>query len=304
MSMSTDHALPTTPSADLTPEAPEAPVASPLSARLGALATRPHKLLMGALVAGDPHVELSIKAAQAFIAGGVDVIEIIAPSAHPAYHGPVIQRAMARALKAHTRLDDVLELARTLRLTHTRTPLLLSLYAQALLAHGAGEGLDAAAARIAAAGFDGLMVTDLPWEHAAAWRARLAAHGLALIPFIAATTPAARQRQIAATSPPLAVWTGHTGGDLSGDPALRERLLLNLAQKQQLTPALPLVASMQITTGLEARAVADACHGALVGSSLIWLIEGKGPDLSARLEANVADLREHLDRHPTLPPGR
>ncbi len=67
------------------------------------------------LTAGDPTLEATRDIALAAIDAGADVIELGVPFSDPLADGPVIQRAMERAVARGTRLTDVLALAREIR---------------------------------------------------------------------------------------------------------------------------------------------------------------------------------------------
>ena len=58
------------------------------------------KALVVYLTAGDPNLEDSVAAALAAIEAGADVLEVGVPFSDPLADGPVIQRAMNRALEA------------------------------------------------------------------------------------------------------------------------------------------------------------------------------------------------------------
>ena len=67
------------------------------------------------LTAGDPSLEATREIALAAIDAGADVIELGVPFSDPLADGPIIQRAMERALAHGTRLKDVLALAGEIR---------------------------------------------------------------------------------------------------------------------------------------------------------------------------------------------
>ena len=73
------------------------------------------KALVVYLTAGDPNLEDSVAAALAAIEAGADVIEVGVPFSDPLADGPVIQRAMNRALEAGGGFDGALELVRRVR---------------------------------------------------------------------------------------------------------------------------------------------------------------------------------------------
>ena len=86
------------------------------------------------------------------------------PFSDPLADGPVIQRASDRALKQGTRLASVLDAVRRIR-ARSELPLLLFSYVNPLLRYG----LDRLARDAAAAGVDGVLVTDLPPEEGGEW---------------------------------------------------------------------------------------------------------------------------------------
>ena len=68
--------------------------------------------LVGYLPAGFPYKELSIKAIEAMVEGGVDLVEVGLPYSDPVMDGPTIQAAADQALRAGTRTTDVIDVVR------------------------------------------------------------------------------------------------------------------------------------------------------------------------------------------------
>jgi tryptophan synthase alpha chain len=262
-----------------------------VSARLEGLleATRGgRRLLMGAVVAGDPHLEATQKYMHVLADAGVDIIEVIVPFSDPTYHGPVIQRASARAIHEEIGWQDICTLVEGFRLRHASVPLVISSYFNRILA----RGLTGCAAELARVGVDAVMITDVPWEESQAPRKAFAEEGVALIDTLAPTTSFERFQAIAQGARGFLVWTGHSGGELTISD---HDFQLAMAQFRQATE-LPIIASMQISTGDEAARVARFADGILVGSALVWLVEGRGPDMSERLRRYVQDIRASLDQ--------
>ena len=83
----------------------------------------------------NPSVDRTVEVALAFDDAGVDVLELGVPFSDPLADGPVIQRASDRALRAGTRLVDVLEVVRRIR-ARCDLPLLLFSYFNPLLRYG------------------------------------------------------------------------------------------------------------------------------------------------------------------------
>lgn len=242
-------------------------------------------LLMTALVAGDPHVEATLKYMGALAEEGVDVIELIVPFSDPTYHGAVIQRACARALHEDVSWEDICALVGRFR-EHHDTPVVVSSYYNRLHA----RGLEVCADELATGGVDAIMVFDLPWDESARLEEVFAARQLVTIRTIAPTTSEERFAAIAEGARGFFVWTGHSGGEVTiSEDAFRATMG---ALKRH--TSLPIVASMQISSGEEAVAVARHAGGALVGSALVWLIESRGPELTDRVRRFARQIRAHL----------
>ena len=148
------------------------------------------------LTAGDPSLDATRKIAVAAIDAGADVIELGVPFSDPLADGPIIQRASERALARGTRLKDVLRLAREIRAARPVSGLVIFSYLNPILRYGLRRFADDAAA----AGVDGVLVTDLIVEEAGEYLAEMARVGLAPIFLAAPTSPDARLEAIATHS--------------------------------------------------------------------------------------------------------
>ena len=111
------------------------------------------------LTAGDPSPDDTVALAGALARAGADVLELGVPFSDPIADGPVLQRAAARALEAGTTLSCVFEIARRVR-AETELALVLFSYLNPLLR----RGLAGMAGEAREAGFDGVLLTDLPPE--------------------------------------------------------------------------------------------------------------------------------------------
>ena len=94
---------------------------------------------------------------------GADVIELGIPFSDPLADGPVIQRATERALQRGFTLQAGLKTVAALR-KQTEVPFLLFSYYNPLFAYG----LERLAQDAKASGIDGVLITDLSVEEAAA----------------------------------------------------------------------------------------------------------------------------------------
>jgi len=241
--------------------------------------------LVGYLTAFDPDRAGSLERLRAAIEAGVDVLELGVPFSDPTADGPTVQGAMVRARAAGATLAGVLELAAELR-AHTSVPIVLFSYANPLMQLG-----DALGERLRDAGIDGVLVVDLPAEHAHELRAPIQAMGLGWVGLVAPTTPPARL-PIAVASASGFVYAvtlkGVTGAALDADrEGLAEQLQAIRAHTDQ-----PIAAGFGVRTPQQAAVLARHADGVVVGSALIDAGQ-RGPEALAAL---VAELRAALAR--------
>src|ERR1035441_7799643 len=148
------------------------------------------------LTAGDPSLDTTRAVALAAIDAGADVIELGVPFSDPLADGPVIQRAMDRAVARGARLKDVVALAGEIRAERPAAGLVIFSYLNPILRYGLHRFADEAAA----AGVDGVLATDLIVEEADEYLAAVSRVGLAPILLAAPTSPDERVEAIATHS--------------------------------------------------------------------------------------------------------
>ena len=148
------------------------------------------------MTAGDPSLDATRAIAIAAIDAGADVIELGVPFSDPLGDGPVIQRAMERAVAHGIGLADVLALARDIRAARPDAGLIIFTYFNPILRYGLARFADHAAA----VGADGVLVIDMIVEEAAEYLAEMDRVGLAPVFLAAPTSPDQRLQAIAAHS--------------------------------------------------------------------------------------------------------
>src|SRR5277367_3036116 len=134
----------------------ERPNSTRISRRFAELRESGELGIVAYITAGDPSLEATRQFVLALAEAGADVIELGVPFSDPLADGPTIQRASERALAAGANLRGVLELVARIRKT-SQVPLVLFSYYNPILQ----MGLEKFAAASAAAGGDGVLVTDL-----------------------------------------------------------------------------------------------------------------------------------------------
>jgi tryptophan synthase alpha chain len=237
-----------------------------IGARFESLAANGRKAFVGFVTAGDPSLDRTVEIAWALEGAGVDVLELGVPFSDPLADGPVIQRASERALRRKTSLASVLEAVRRIR-TRSELPLLLFSYLNPLLRYG----LDRLARDAAAAGVDGVLVTDLPPEEAGEWIALARPAGLDTVFLAAPTSPDARLARVAEVSRGFVYAVSRTG--VTGERDALSVDAAGLVGRLKALTRTPVVVGFGISTPEQVRDAAAPADGVIVGSALVRFLE-------------------------------
>jgi tryptophan synthase alpha chain len=273
-------AAPAAPAADPDGASAAAP-AERLEGRLAELRRRDRAALVAYGVAGYPDLAGSLAAFRAMAEAGADVLEVGPPYSDPLIDGPVIQRAVAAALAAGTRMDDVLGLVAELT-AGVEAPVVLLVYYN-LVAH---RGPRRFAAELAAAGACGAVVPDLPPEEAGEWRGAAQAAGIAPV-FLAAPTSADRRLRAVAEAGRGFVYAQASLG-VTGFRAALAAGIPELVARVRTHTDLPVCAGIGISDAEQAATVARFADGAVVGSALVRRLGDAGVDGLRALTTELA----------------
>jgi tryptophan synthase alpha chain len=219
------------------------------------------------LTAGDPSLEATRAIALEAIDAGADVIELGVPFSDPLADGPVIQRAMERALAQGTRLKDVLALAAEIRAVRPAAGLVVFSYFNPILRYGLPRFVDEAAA----AGVDGTLVTDVIVEEGDEYLAEMKRVGLAPIFLAAPTSPDERLEAIATHSKGFVYAISRVGitgkqQSMSGDAS-------SLVGRIRRWTKLPVAVGFGISNAEHVAQVGQFADAAVIGSAIVELIE-------------------------------
>ncbi|AEF94533.1 Tryptophan synthase alpha chain [Desulfotomaculum nigrificans CO-1-SRB] len=258
-----------------------------LAARFAQVKQRGEKALIAYITAGDPSLETTAKLVASLDQAGADIIEMGVPFSDPVADGPVIQRAVNRALANGTTLAGILDLAANLT-NKVATPLVLMSYYNPILQYG----LDQFCHDAARAGVAGIIVPDLPLEEAGPILAASELAGLAWIPLVAPTTDGQRLARIAAAGSGFVYCvtvTGITGTtqDVTGE-------IGRIAKEVRSLTELPVAAGFGIGTPEQAAAVARYCDAVVVGSAFVKLVEKQGKDSMKVVSELASQLKQAL----------
>ncbi len=243
--------------------------------------------LMPYLVGGFPDLETSKAVARAYADSGADLIELGVPYSDPLADGPVIHAAATEALEAGTKLEDVLTICSELG---PRLPVLPMVYANMALAPGAGSFAE----MLLEAGAAGAIVPDLPPGEDRDLPEAFAERGLALIPFVAPTTPPARRRRLVEGAQGFVYVVSLTG--VTGEREALPADLTELVEAVRDEAGAPAAVGFGIGTPERAAEIGAISDGVIIGSRLVRAVADAGPDPEAAAAAVSAFLVETRER--------
>lgn len=224
------------------------------------------------LTTGDPDVDATRNIAIQAIDAGADVIELGVPFSDPLADGPVIQRASERAVARHTRMTDVLRVAREIRAARSAAGLVIFTYLNPILRYGLARFVDDAAA----AGADGVLVTDMIVEEAGEYLAEMERANLAPVFLAAPTSPDDRLEEIAKHSKGFIYAISRVGitGKQQSLTADAEALVSRIRRWSRL----PVAVGFGISNAEHVARLAEFADAAVVGSAIVELIERSTPE--------------------------
>lgn len=222
--------------------------------------------LVAYLTAGDPALEATERILLALAEAGADVIELGVPFSDPLADGPTIQRSSERALRSGTTLARILGLVKRLR-PKTEVPMILFSYFNPVLQ----MGLEAFADAAAAAGADGVLITDLTPEEAGTYRRVVLARGLDTIFLAAPTTTDQRLQRIAEASTGFLYLISRTG--VTGAREVLPDDLPALVRRARANTRLPIAVGFGISLPGHVSILGGLADAAVVGSALVQEIE-------------------------------
>jgi tryptophan synthase alpha chain len=228
------------------------------------------------LVAGYPALHETAGLVVTAALAGADLIEIGLPFSDPLADGPVIQAASQKAIENGMTLRGALELAREVR-GLSPVPLVFMGYYNPLLRFGVDRFLG----EMAAAGVDGLIVPDMPFEESGEVRDAARKHGIGLTFLVAPTTPEDRLSVIDAVTSDFLYCvslTGVTGARKELDPGLPAYLARVAAHT-----AKPFVVGFGISEPEQVGQVVPPAAGVVIGSALVKAI-GAGTSEADRID--------------------
>lgn len=254
---------------------------SRIKATFAQLQSKGQKALIPYVTAGDPHPEHTVEIMHTLVKNGADMIELGIPFSDPMADGPVIQRAIERALAHKVGLNDVLDMVKTFRAKDQKTPIILMGYANPIEA----VGLQKFAELAKAADVDGVITVDYPPEECEDFVAVLKAREIDPVFLLAPTTEPKRVELIVNQASGFVYYVSLKGVTGAANLDVKE-VASRVAQIREKTD-LPIGVGFGIRDAATAKAMAEIADGVVVGSRIVKAIETSD---EATLLTNIAAL--------------
>jgi tryptophan synthase alpha chain len=243
--------------------------------------------LMPFIPAGYPDLDTTAAALPAMEAGGASLIEIGFPFSDPIADGPTIQESFTVALAKKLKIADVFETVARAR-PQVSVPL-VSMVSYSIVYR---YGVDRFVSLAKQAGFDGLILPDLPPPEAQAICDRVRAGGLDTILLVAPTTSPQRRAEIARLSSGFVYYLSVSG--ITGErDQLPADLASNVRQLKGLTDR-PVCVGFGISTPAHVAQLRGVADGAIVGSALVKRMKARLKDGPVALAAEAGGFTREL----------
>lgn len=259
---------------------------SRIGKRFADLRARGECALVCFINSGDPDLATTESLVYALEEAGADIVELGVPFSDPLMDGPVIQASSQRALDAGTNAPEILASIASIR-ERSQIPIVLMTCTNPVYRYGNAEF----ARDAAAAGVDGVIVTDLPPDEAGDWKTAADAAGLDTVFLLAPTSTDERIRRVSEMCSGFVYCVsraGITGARQDVPEEIRE-----LVRKVKDATHVPAAVGFGISRPDHVRKVCAFADGAIVGSAIVSLIneEHDSPELLRAVRDFVCDLK-------------
>lgn len=246
------------------------------------------KALITFLTVGDPDMETSEEAILTMQNEGVDLVELGVPFSDPAADGPTIQRADERALAGGTDIFKVFELVEKIR-DKVQIPMVFLLYYNIIVQYGTEKFFE----RCSAAGVDGLIIPDLPFEESGEIREYTEKYGVYQINLVSPTSKE-RVKYIAENSKGFLYCVSSLG--VTGEKTSFVTDFKEFADTIRQSAKIPACVGFGISNGEQVRELCRYFDGTIIGSAIVKAIAaGDTKDEKMNnLRAKLTDLKSGL----------
>ena len=261
-----------------------------IDARLGKLKAEGRAALVTFVTAGDPDAATSLAILKALPGAGADIIEFGMPFSDPMAEGPPIQAADIRALQAGQTMVRTLDMVRAFRAGDNDTPIVLMGYYNPIYIYGVARFV----ADAKAAGVDGLIVVDLPPEEDDELCLPAIEAGISFIRLATPTSDDKRLPTLIRNTSGFIYYVSVLG--VTGVKSAAATDVAAAVARIHRHSDLPVMVGFGVKTGEQAKAIAAAAEGVVVGSAIVNAVRDSLDDGKATartvpaVTALVADL--------------
>ena len=225
------------------------------------------KAFIAYITAGDPDLSATKKIVLTLEGAGVDIIELGIPFSDPLADGPIIQAASHRALQKGVTLKKIFSTVGSLR-NVTDIPITFMTYFNPVLRYGIGNFIRDCKRN----DVDGVIIPDLPVEEAKSLIGYAKKAGIAAIFLSAPTSTLPRIKNIVKNSTGFIYYVS-----LTGVTGARAKLPAEVISKVKLIKSntkKPVAVGFGVSNKEQARGIAKAADGVIVGSAIVKIIDG------------------------------
>lgn len=235
------------------------------------------------ITCGDPDLETTENIVCAMAEAGADIIELGIPFSDPTAEGPVIQAANVRALAGGVTANKIFAMVRRLR-ERIDTPMVFMTYANVVYSYGT-ESFVKIASDLE---IDGLILPDVPFEEKEEFAAPCRAAGLELVSLIAPTSND-RISLIARAAEGFVYCVSSLGvTGVRSEITTDVGAMVRLVKKER---EIPCAVGFGISTPEQARRMASAADGVIVGSAVVKLCAQYGEEAAPYVAEYVREMK-------------
>ncbi len=226
------------------------------------------KAIVAFITAGDPSIERSVEVLTAACKAGIDILELGIPFSDPTADGPVIQRSSSRAIKAGVNVKVVFDMVRQLRKRcGDDMPIVLFSYYNPIFHYGVEKFCKDAMA----AGGDGALIVDLPYEEKGEFEAFNDKSAFPFIHLVAPTTKGHRLDSICRDAGGFIYMINRVG--ITGTGGVDAAAIKENAARIKSRTSVPVCMGFGVASPQDAASIARFAEGVVVGSLFEKTIE-------------------------------
>ena len=247
------------------------------------------KKLVTFVTGGDPDFDTSLEIIKTIINNGADIIEIGMPFSDPMADGPTIQLSSNRALKNGTDLDSIFSLVKKAKNLNNTLPIILMGYYNVILHYGIKKFVN----KCVTDGVDGLIIVDLQPEEDEELIIELKKNSIDLIRLITPTTNEDRLKLILKNASGFLYYVSIMG--VTGQKSANIKELEKSVSFIKKHTDLPIIPGFGIKDAQEVNNVCKISDGAVVGSSIIKIIEqnlSNKDEMLKKIDSFTKDLKK------------